>query len=75
MSFSMAHGSLEETVYCQLPPGFVDPSAPNHVYLLQKSLYALKQAPHAWHQWFATYLGQLDFMPSASDASLFIYKD
>jgi hypothetical protein len=28
------HGHLEETVYCQQPPGFVNPAAPNHVCLL-----------------------------------------
>ena len=30
------------TVYCQQPPGFVDPAHPDHVCLLQKSLYDLK---------------------------------
>lgn len=33
------HGHLEETVYCQQPPSFVDPSAPDAVCLLQKLLY------------------------------------
>nr|ABA94365.1 retrotransposon protein, putative, unclassified [Oryza sativa Japonica Group] len=69
------HGNLEETVYCQQPSGFVDPSAPTAVCLLQKSLYGLKQAPRAWYQRFATYICQLGFTSSASDTSLFIYKD
>jgi hypothetical protein len=69
------HGNLEETVYCQQPSGFVDPSAPTAVCLLQKSLYGLKQAPRAWYQWFSTYIRQLGFTSSASDTSLFIYKD
>jgi hypothetical protein len=43
------HGHLNDTVYCQRPPGFVDPSAPDSVCLLQNSLYGLKQAPRAWY--------------------------
>lgn len=50
------HGHLNEMVYCQQPPGFVDPSTPDYVCLLQKSLYGLKQAPRAWYQRFAAYI-------------------
>jgi hypothetical protein len=66
--------NLEETIYCQQPPSFVDPTAPDHVCLLQKSLYKLKQAPRAWYEWFATFLRQLGFITSTSDTSLFVYK-
>jgi len=69
------HGHLEETVYCQQPPGFVDPTAPDHVCLLQKSLYGLKQAPRAWYQRFASYISTLGFAASVSDTSLFVYKE
>ena len=69
------HGHLDETMYCQQPPGFVNPAHPDYVCLLQKSLYGLKQAPRAWYQRFATYIRQLGFIPSVSDTSLFIYKD
>jgi hypothetical protein len=40
--YTPIHGHLNETVYCQQPPGFIDPTTPDHVYLLQKSLYGLK---------------------------------
>jgi hypothetical protein len=69
------HSHLDETVYCQQPSGFVDPSAPDHVWLLQKSLYGLKQAPRTWYQRFATYIRHLDFVPAVSDTSLFVYKE
>ncbi|KAI3799323.1 hypothetical protein L1987_34616 [Smallanthus sonchifolius] len=54
------------------PPGFVDPSKPNHVCLLHKSLYGLKQAPRAWFTRFSTVLSQLGFCGSKTDPSLFI---
>jgi hypothetical protein len=69
------HGHLNETVYCQQPPGFVDPARPDAVCLLQRSLYGLKQAPRAWHQRFATFLRQLGFVASATDASLFFFTE
>ncbi|GJZ02605.1 ribonuclease H-like domain-containing protein [Tanacetum coccineum] len=48
------HGSLSKTVYMHQPPGFRDPRHPDHVCLLQRSLYgALKQGPRAWFQRFA----------------------
>lgn len=36
------HGTLQETVYCTQPAGFVDPTKPNLVCRLNKSLYGLK---------------------------------
>ena len=69
------HGHLEETVYCQQPTGFVDPTAPDHVCLLQKSLYGLKQAPRAWYQRFANYIRTLGFVASVTNTSLFVYKE
>ena len=69
------HGHLDETVYCQQPPNFVDPTAPDHVCFLQKSLYGLKQVPRAWYQRFATYLRQLGFVASATDTSLFVLQE
>jgi hypothetical protein len=68
------HGTLHETVYCQQPSGFVDPSHPDFVCHLQKSLYGLKQAPRAWFQRFATFIQSIGFIPSKSDSSLFIFR-
>uniref|UniRef100_J3ME16 Reverse transcriptase Ty1/copia-type domain-containing protein n=1 Tax=Oryza brachyantha TaxID=4533 RepID=J3ME16_ORYBR len=69
------HGTLNETVYCQQPSGFVDPSAPHAMCLLQRSLYGLKPTPRAWYHRFTTYICQLGFTPSASDTLLFVFRD
>ncbi|GJY48089.1 ribonuclease H-like domain-containing protein [Tanacetum coccineum] len=68
------HGSLSETVYMHQPPGFRDPRHPDHVCLLQRSLYGLKQSPRAWFQRFATYAARVGFLHSRCDSSLFIYR-
>ncbi|GJY82051.1 ribonuclease H-like domain-containing protein [Tanacetum coccineum] len=54
------------------PPGFWDSVHPDYVCLLQRSFYALKQAPRAWFHRFAFILPGWDFItvdvtPSSSD--------
>jgi hypothetical protein len=66
------HGNLEEVVYSQQPPGFIDPTHPDHVCYLHKSLYGLKQAPRTWYQRFTAYITTVGFVASVYDTSLFI---
>ncbi|GJR75692.1 ribonuclease H-like domain-containing protein [Tanacetum coccineum] len=68
------HGYLSETVYMHQPPGFRDPRHPDHVCLLQISLYGLRQAPRARFQRFAAYAARVGFHHSRCDSSLFIYR-
>lgn len=56
------------------PPGFVDPSKPDHVCKLEKSLYGLKQAPRAWNACFTSFITRQGFIQSKCDASLFVYQ-
>jgi hypothetical protein len=50
------NGYLNEEVYDEQPKGFVDPSFPNHVYILKKALNGLKQAPRAWYERLTQFL-------------------
>jgi hypothetical protein len=55
------------------PSGFRDRQYPDHVCLLKKSLYGLKQSPCVWYHGFTDYVAKLGFSHSISDHSLFIY--
>ncbi|PKU83560.1 putative mitochondrial protein [Dendrobium catenatum] len=55
------------------PQGFVDPSFPDYVCLLQKSIYGLKQSPTKWFEIFSTYLLKFGFTHSTADPSLLLY--
>ncbi|OIT18727.1 retrovirus-related pol polyprotein from transposon tnt 1-94, partial [Nicotiana attenuata] len=71
ISNAFLHGYLDETVHMSQPPGFVDPTPPDHVCLLKRSLYGLKQAPHMWNKRLADVLLSLGLVGSKTDSSLF----
>ncbi|GJR74586.1 retrovirus-related pol polyprotein from transposon TNT 1-94 [Tanacetum coccineum] len=51
VKMAFLNSKLREVVYVSQPEGFVDPNKPNHVYMLKKALYSLKQAPRAWTEY------------------------
>ncbi|GJZ57265.1 putative RNA-directed DNA polymerase [Tanacetum coccineum] len=67
------YGNLKEQVYMKQPSGFIDAQRPNHVCLLHKSLYGLKQASRAWFECLSKALFDLGFKGSKKDPYLFIY--
>lgn len=68
------HGRLEEEVYMQQPPGYIDPLRPHHVCKLRRSLYGLKQAPRACFLRLSAFLQQYGFRGSHADSSLFVLR-
>ena len=68
------HGDLQEEVYVEQPPFYVDGVHPDYVCRLRKALYGLKQAPRAWYDRFADYLLHIGFRMSHADHSLYVYK-
>lgn len=68
------HGTFEETAFMHQPPRFEDSIKPHYVCKLNKSIYGLKQAPRQWYKALRSELINLDFIHSATDTSLFIYK-
>jgi hypothetical protein len=51
-----------------------DSARPDLVFLLNRSLYSLKQASRAWYSRFASYLASISFVEAKSDTPLFIYR-
>lgn len=50
VKLSFLNGGLEEENYMEYPEGFMIHEQENKVYKLDKSLYALKQAPKKWYK-------------------------
>jgi len=55
------HGDLQEEVYMEQPPSYVDQTHPNLVCRLKKALYGLKQTPRAWSEKIGEYFVTNDF--------------
>ncbi|CAM8972365.1 unnamed protein product [Rhodiola kirilowii] len=68
------HGSLNETIYISQPPGFIDKDHPDHICLLMKSIYDLKQSPRQWNIKFNSCMLVLGFMRSKFDACLYLKR-
>ncbi|GKA38830.1 retrovirus-related pol polyprotein from transposon TNT 1-94 [Tanacetum coccineum] len=69
------NGNLREEVYVSQLDGFVDKDKPNHVYMLKKALYELKQASRAWYDMLSSFMISQDFSKGSVDPTLFIGKD
>jgi len=68
------HGDLHENVFMIQPQGYVHPQYPNHVCILHKSLYVLRQAPCSWFSKLSTKLLSVGFSESKADTSLFMLQ-
>ena len=68
------NGELEEEVYVEQPPGFMDLKHPDYVYRLDKALHGLKQAPRAWYETLAQFLLESGFQRGTIDKTLFYLK-
>ncbi|WVZ80771.1 hypothetical protein U9M48_028224, partial [Paspalum notatum var. saurae] len=68
------NGYICELVYVEQPPGFEDPSNPDHVYRLSKALYGLKQAHRAWYERLRDFLIEKGFTIGRVDTTLFTKK-
>ena len=64
------HGSLEEEVYKEIPPGYGNVNEENKVCRLKKAMYGLKQSPRAWFGRFTQAMVSLGYRQSQGDHPL-----
>ena len=50
------HGEVDEDVYIEQPPGYVEEGKEQYVCKLAKALYGLKHVPRAWYTKIDKYL-------------------
>lgn len=74
VSNAFLHDRLNERIVVAQPPGFHDTSSLDHVCLLHKSLYGLKQSPQCWLQKLREVLYKFGLTESRVDPSVFISK-
>ncbi|KAL8094563.1 hypothetical protein AgCh_036190 [Apium graveolens] len=65
------NGYLEEEVYIEQPPGYVQKGKEGKVYRLKKVLYGLKQAPRAWNTRVDEYFQKNGFVKSPYEHALY----
>ena len=56
VKIAVLHGELEQQIYMHQPEGFEIQGKEDHVCLLKKSLYGLKQSPRQWYKRFDTFM-------------------
>lgn len=72
ISNAFLHSKLEERIVVSQAPGFVYESHPDHVCLLQRSLYGSNSLPKCGTNNCGNFFIKLGFTESYSDTSLFI---
>ena len=75
ISNAYIHSKLEEKVFCEQPQGHEDPNHPGKVWLLQRSLYGLKQSGRNFHIMLKQILAKAGAKPIPNDPGSFILKD
>lgn len=67
------HGRLQEEILMTQPEGYVDSEKPNHVCLLKRSLYGLKQSPRQWYLRFDEFMLSHGYLRCSFDCCVY-YK-
>ena len=67
MKTTFLYGKLENQLYMHQPERFAVKGKENHVCLLKKYLYGLKQSPRQWYKRFNSFIVVQEFSKSKYD--------
>lgn len=70
VSTAFLHASLDQETYVEQPPGHINPNFPDHVYMLDKAMYGLRNAPRAWSDHLMNILKDQGYTQSSKDDCL-----
>ena len=65
------HGELDEQIFMQQPDGFQVKGKEDHVCLLKRSLYGLKQSPRQWYKRFDLFMINQGYLRSSFDSCVY----
>lgn len=68
------NGYIQDEVFVDQPPGFINPNFSDHVFKLMKALYGLKQAPTTWYDRLSKFLLENKFQRGQVDKTILIKK-
>lgn len=71
---SFINAKLNEEIYVLQPEGFIQKGYEDHVYLLEKSIYGLKQAAKSCHNMLHKIILSIGFTQSWADRCLYIFQ-
>lgn len=66
------NSQLTDTIYMEQPEGYVDKSHPDHVCLLNRALYGLKQSARNWNDDFKAKCVSAGFAQSPADECVYV---
>lgn len=69
------NGKLEENIYMKQPPGFIAEGKENHMCLLRRSIYGLKQSARVWNKTIHQVLINARYTQSKNDPCLYKFAE
>lgn len=66
------NATVDKPIYMTQPEDFIEPGKEDHVCLLLKAVYGIKQAPRLWKKTFLNVITQFGLKPVAADMCVFV---